>query len=137
MGLDFINRVAKTSIILAGIHLPFIILYWGWQTGFGILLGCAWGAANLILIKIIITGAISPSPVHNKKMLIFGVIKFPLLYGIGYLLLKLGYFPPESLVIGFTIIFLVAFLKAVGIYLIDQKIIGTQKRGKIKGNNAR
>ncbi|MCP4633746.1 MAG: hypothetical protein GY855_12530 [candidate division Zixibacteria bacterium] len=136
MGLEFINRVAKTSIYLGLIQLPFVILYWGWQIAFGILLGCGWGAANLILIKFITTGALSDQNPNKTKILILGAIKFPLLYGIGYLLLKVGYFPPESLVIGFTIIFLVAFLKAVGIYLLDKNVIGTQKSEKFEGNNA-
>jgi hypothetical protein len=135
MGLEFINRVARTSIYLGIIQLPFVTLYWGWQFGMGILLGCGWGAANLILIKFIVTGALSAERASKKKILILGAIKFPLLYGIGYLILKVGYFPPESLVIGFTTIFLVALLKVIGSYLLDKNIIETQKSGNFEGNN--
>jgi hypothetical protein len=37
-----------------------------------------------------------------------------LLYFTGYILLWLKYFPVESLLIGFTLIFAVTFLKALG-----------------------
>ncbi len=135
MGLDFINRVAKVSIILAAIQFPFVSLYGGWLLAIGIVLGCLWGAANIILIKYIITGVLSPNPSNKVKVLILAAVKFPVLYGLGYLLLKVGYFSPESLVMGFSIIFLVASLKAVGIYLIDQNVIAA-KSEKLKGNNA-
>ncbi len=127
MGIDFINRVAKTSFILSLIQFPFTAVYWSFQNASGIFIGCLWGAANILLIKYIITGLLTPKPSSSKrKMLILGFIKFPLLYGIGFLLLEIGYFSAISLLIGFTIIFLVALLKALGIYLIDNKIINTE-----------
>lgn len=135
MGLDFINRVAKTSIILALIQLPFVTIYVGWQMALAILLGCAWGAANLILIKFIIVGVLSTERKNKTNILILGAIKFPLLYGIGYILIKVDYFPIIGLVIGFTVIFVVAFLKALSIYLIENSIIPTQKSRDIKGND--
>lgn len=126
MGLDFINRVAKASVILALIQLPFVTVYIGWHIAVGVLLGAFWGAANLMLIKYIVTGIITPNPKSKKRALILGAIKFPLLYGLGYLLLVSEIFTPVSLLAGFTIIFLVAFLKALGRYLLDNKIISSE-----------
>ena len=126
MGLEFINRIAKATVILALIQLPFVTVYLGWQIALGVFLGALWGAANLMLIKYIITGVLTPNPASKKRALILGAIKFPILYGLGYLLLISGMFAPVSLLTGFTILFVVAFLKALGRYLIDNKIISTE-----------
>ena len=125
MGLDFINRIIRTSLILAALQYPFVALYVGWQMALGIMLGCAWGAVNLVFIKYIIVALITPNKASKRRIMILAAIKFPLLYAIGYLLLKVGYFTPMSLLIGFTMIFLVTFLKALGRFLIDNKIIAT------------
>jgi hypothetical protein len=46
-------------------------------------------------------------------------LKFPLLYLVGYLLLKSSLFPVLSLVVGFTLIFAVIVLKALGRLLLS------------------
>ena len=135
MGLDFINRVARTSVLLAVIQIPFVIVYYDWRFAIGVLLGCLWNAANLMLLKYLITGLISPSPGGKRNLLLLGLVKFPLLYAIGYFLLKFDYFSPDSLLVGFTVIFLVALLKALGIYFIDNRAVAVQKPGEDNGNN--
>jgi len=136
MGLEFINRVARVSIILALIQLPFVMVHLNWQMAIGILMGCLWGAANLMLIKFLIIGIITSESASKRDILILGAIKFPLLYGIGYLLLKIGYFSPISLLIGFTNIFFVAFLKAMGRFLLENKIISTELPRNYRRDNS-
>jgi hypothetical protein len=120
MGIEFIYRVIKTSLILAVLILLFVTVYYDFKFGAGILAGCIWGCLNLYLLTQLITHIFSPGKEVKKKKVVFvAVVKFPLLYLTGFLLLKLNYFPPLSLICGFTLIFLVIFLKALGRWILS------------------
>ena len=77
--------------------------------GAGVAAGAAWGAANVWamtgLLKAVTMGeGNGPS---RRALLLWGVVKFPLLYGGGYLILRWGRMPVESLLGGFSLLFLV------------------------------
>jgi hypothetical protein len=120
MGIEFIHRVIKTSLVLAILILLFVTVYYQLKFAAGILAGCIWGCLNLYFLTQLITEIFSPGKeVKKRKVVLIAVVKFPLLYAAGYLLLKTGYFPPLSLICGFTLIFLVIFLKALGRWILS------------------
>jgi hypothetical protein len=120
MGIEFIHRVIKTSLVLAVIILLFVTVYYEFKFAAGILVGCIWGCLNLYFLTQLITEIFSPGKeVKKGKVIMIAVVKFPLLYAAGYLLLKTGYFPPLGLLCGFTLIFLVIFLKALGRWILS------------------
>jgi hypothetical protein len=120
MGIEFIHRVIKTSLVLAVLILLFVTVYYDFKFGAGILAGCIWGCLNLYFLTQLITQIFSPGKeVKKRKVVLIAVVKFPLLYLAGFLLLKMNYFPPISLVCGFTLIFLVIFLKALGRWILS------------------
>jgi hypothetical protein len=122
MGIEFIHRVIKTSLVLAVIILLFVTVYYEFKFAAGILAGCVWGCLNLYFLTQLITEIFSPGQeVRKGKVIMIAVVKFPLLYAAGYLLLKTGYFPPLSLICGFTLIFLVIFLKALGRWVLSME----------------
>ena len=135
MGIEFIHRVIKTSLVLAVLILLFVTVYYDFKFGAGILAGSIWGCLNLYFLTQLITEIFSPGKEAKKrKVVLIAVVKFPLLYAAGYLLLKTSYFPPLSLICGFTLIFLVIFLKALGRWLLSlekDKNTKTVSRGKI------
>jgi len=114
MGLDFINRVIKTTLLLGALIFIFGSYYFDWVYSAGILAGVLWGCANLWFIRQFIINYITPGDRNSKKLVLFMAIKFPVLYGLGFLILKVGLFPVVSFVIGFSLIFMVILLKAVG-----------------------
>ena len=120
MGVEFIHRVIKTSLVLAVLGFLFVTVYYRFQFGAGILIGAIWGCLNLLLLTHLITEVFTPGKeVRKGKITLIALVKFPLLYAAGYLLLRINYFPPISLLSGFTLIFLVMFLKALGRWILS------------------
>jgi biotin transporter BioY len=114
MGLEFINRIIRTSLIISALAFLFVAVYRNFSFGLGLFLGTAWGCLNLFFITQTIVEAFSLKKPDKKKLILILLVKFPLLYSAGYILLRLKYFPVESLLIGFTLIFFITFLKALG-----------------------
>ena len=88
------------------------------------MLGALWALANLVLVRFLVVRWIRPEPHPAGPGLGFwlGVlVKFPLLYGIGYLLLASGQFRPEALVIGFVLPFVAAFADALGQFAAERR----------------
>ena len=133
MGPEFIHRVIKTSLVVTALGFLFVTVYYNFRFGAGILVGTIWGCANLYFLTNLITEIFSPGKeVRKGKVLLIALVKFPLLYLIGYVLLIIKFFPPISLVLGFTLIFLVMFLKALGRWVLS---LETSKKPETKSTN--
>ncbi len=124
MDLQFVDRVIKSTLILAAILFPFFALYISMNFALAVFLGASWGCLNLLALRIIVVSLLTP----HKKNYILGLIilfvKLPVLYGIGYLLISWNYLPIGGLVWGFSGILIVMVLKALGrMYLgMDNKV---------------
>lgn len=129
VGLEFITRVIKTSIVVSLIQLPFVAFYFDYRFALGVVLGCLWGAVNLHFLKAVVVCYTDLSKRSKRQLLLLLLLKFPLLYLGGYLLLKLGLFPVLSLVVGFTLIFAVIVLKALGRWLLSLE--GFKREGSL------
>ncbi len=114
MGLDFINRIIRTSLLLGALIFIFGSYYFDWQYSMGIFAGMLWGSANLWFIRQFMVSYLTTGERDAKKLAIIAVIKFPVLYLAGFFLLWFNLFPVLSFVIGFTLIFVVIVLKALG-----------------------
>ncbi len=120
MGVEFIHRVIKTTLVLAALSFLFVTVYYDFKFGGGILAGAVWGCLSILFLTRLITEVFSPgTEIRKGKVILIAVVKFPLLYAAGFLLLKIEYFPPESLVIGFSLLFVVMFLKAMGRWVLS------------------
>ena len=113
MNLDFINRIIKTSLILAAIVFPFLAIYLRVSFAVAFVLGCMWACLNLIAIRFLIAQIITPNPKNKVLIIIFIFVKFPLIYFLGYLLVIWNYPPINGLLWGFSSIFIVTLLKVV------------------------
>ncbi|KPJ64835.1 hypothetical protein AMJ44_12045 [candidate division WOR-1 bacterium DG_54_3] len=133
MGPEFIHRVIKTSLVVAVLGFLFVTVYYDFKFGAGILVGTIWGCLNLYFLTNLITEIFSPDKeVRKGKVILIVLVKFPLLYLVGYVLLIIKYFPAVSLVSGFTLIFVVMFLKALGRWVLS---LETSKKSEIKSTN--
>jgi hypothetical protein len=119
MGLDFINRVIKTTLLLGALIFVFGSYYFDWTYSLGIFTGVLWGCANLWFIRQFIVNYLTTGDRNAGKLALFALIKFPILYGAGFLVLWLGWFPVVSFVIGFSLIFLVVVFKALGLLITE------------------
>ena len=114
MGLEFIGRTLRTFGLVMLIFLPFGFFYLGAYPTLAILSGGIWGMINLMFLTELIKSTIRPGGVQIERAIVIGVIKFPLLYGTAYALLKVPQFKPTYLLAGFSGIFLIMLLKAAG-----------------------
>lgn len=114
MGLQFIDRSLKTTGLVLLIFLPFGIYYMGVWPALAIFSGGVWGLLNLIFIAALVRSTLNPEGVSKRKALGLAVFKFPLLYGAGYFLAVNPKFDPIMLLIGFSALFAVIVLRAVG-----------------------
>jgi hypothetical protein len=119
VGLEFITRVIKTSLVVSLIQLPFISLYFDYRFSLGIVLGCLWGVMNLHFMRSLVVCYTHLSGRNKRRLLLLLLVKVPLLYFGGYLLLRFDLFPILSLLTGFTLVFVVILLKALGRWLLS------------------
>jgi len=114
LGLDFIRRVMATSGVLGVLALLFVSAYYDWRFGLGVFLGTAWGIANFHFLSELVVAAVTPGIPDKRKTVLLALIKFPVLYFAGYLLLKHTGLPVLSSLIGFSLLFVVVVLKVLG-----------------------
>lgn len=124
MGLKLIDRIIKSTLIAAAVLFPFLALYFDMSFGLSVLFGAIWGALNLLAIKIIITSLVTRQSKRPTLGIIVLIIKLPILYGIGYLLVTWDYLSITGLLWGFSGIFITALLNALSrsILRLDSKV---------------
>lgn len=113
MNLDFINRIIKTSLILALIVFPFLAVYVRVAFAVAYLLGCVWGCLNLFAIRFVVIFLINPHPKNKTLIALLLFLKFPLIYFLGYLLVIWSFTPILGLLWGFSSLFIVTILKVI------------------------
>ena len=128
---NFIQRTLRTTGVLLIIVFLFGIYYFGFYTALAVLSAGIWSMINLIFLSILIRNAMRPDEIDKTAVIITAIIKFPLLYAAGYFLLTVEVFSPVPLVIGFTLVFVVIFLKALArvIFKLDYKGEESDSRG--------
>ncbi|MBI4719873.1 MAG: hypothetical protein HY770_01300 [Chitinivibrionia bacterium] len=114
MGLEFLDRVRKTSIILGLVAAPFVALHLGFGWGGAWLAGIAWSLANLHFIAGLMKHVLTREKRNLTKIILLGAVKFPVLYAAGFLLMRSGVFPIPGLLAGFLWPFFVTTMKALG-----------------------
>jgi len=85
--------------------------YWDVATGAGWLIGCAWSLVNFYFIGVIVRIVLSRARYSRLRAAVVLLIKVPVLYGIGFVLLASGWFPVVALLAGFVWPLIVSMLK--------------------------
>ena len=112
--------MGKTAarVLIGVLVFAFTAVYYETQFALGILVGCLWGVANFLALTAVLTSIVTPGEVNRRRALILAAIKFPVIYGLGYWILTARWFEPVALLAGFSLLFLVTLLKALGrVYL--------------------
>jgi hypothetical protein len=114
MGPDFLDRSLKTFSLVLLIFLPFGLYYFGLYPTIAVLSGAVWGIINILLLARLIRATIRPDGVASLRPVLWVLAGFVLLFVAGYYLLTVPVFEPWLLLIGFTGLFGIMFLKALG-----------------------
>lgn len=114
MGADFVERSLRTSAIVLGVFFPFLLYYFGLYPAVAVLSGGIWNLLNIILLSMLIRLVIRPGGAERALPVVIVGLAMTGLFVAGYFLLTVDVFAAWQLLIGFTLIFLVMFLKALG-----------------------
>lgn len=130
MGLEFLQRVTKTSVITGALLFAVITTYLGFSAGTAWIAGCAWSLVNLYFISLFVRTLVANG--RRVRMILIALVKVPVLYALGYLLIWTGYFPLELLLAGFMWPLMVITLKAMGrlILRLDNRSSAFAPRGE-------
>ena len=118
LDVQFIDRCLKTTFIVAIITGLFVANYYQPMFAAGLLLGAGWNIVNLWFIKELVLQTLTRDKVNKPKLILLGLVKFPLLYLLGFMLLTLKNIPVLSLLSGFLLLFTVIILKVIGLLIL-------------------
>jgi hypothetical protein len=105
MKTDFIGRIINASLIIGLASLGTLSFITPFNFALGVFVGMLWGTGNLFFTKEVLKLCLGKSKNSSLRLLMLILIKFPLLYFIGFQLLKCDYWPLTSLLIGLTLSF--------------------------------
>lgn len=128
MGIEFIMRTLKTAGALSLLVLIFGTSYYGFYPSLSVFTGMIWGMVNLYFLSLLVRSTLKPDGVEMKTALVLLLIKFPLLYITGYLMVTSDFFKPILLLVGFTMVLVVMVLKAVGRTILNLDSGSTEDR---------
>ena len=114
MGFDFLHRVRKTSIAVGLVVSLAVWAYRGPLPAAAFAAGCAWSLVNLHVIRLLVLLVTGDARRRKLRIAAILLLKVPVLYGIGYVLLSAARFEASWLLAGFGWPLLVVVLKAAG-----------------------
>ena len=138
----FFKNVSFLGVGLSATAAFFFLWFKGWIWSTGIMTGGLWVFANsFFLYQLLeislnpaleslgkhssIKGGVNPRPKQQNKILVFSVLKFPVLYLAGFFILSSDFFPVYSLLTGVTLYF-----TALGVVWIRFNLASAQLQGK-------
>lgn len=114
MGSEFIVRVQKMTAGLSLLAALFVCVYVSPQKAGALLAGAAWAVANIALLRRVMAAWLRPEGARRLELALLLAVKFPALYAAGFALLAWVRIDPVWAVAGFTMLFAVLLLKALG-----------------------
>lgn len=112
---NFIDQVIIGTLILAA---P-LGIFCG-REGQAICAGALWGSANLYILKHLVLSMLATGKKDYIKIFMLFMLKCPLLYAGGYVLLKVPSLSPIYLFIGFSLLFVMMALRAFKLTLLKK-----------------
>jgi hypothetical protein len=113
IGGEFLRRVRKSAIVFGLVLAVPLATSFGLGAAGGWIAGGVWSLFNLVAIAALIRRVLTLEPRDRREIAILLLVKFPLLYAIGFGILASG-LPAIWVLAGFTWPLLVAVLKAAG-----------------------
>ncbi len=122
--MTLINRVIATTTLLAFLLSPLLLYFYGFEAVLGFTAGASWALLNFYLIKLLVKKYLAVQSRDYISLAGWMIIKFPVLYGLGFLLLKIEYWPVLAVIAGLSL----AFLVMLGVALVGTLRLGFGER---------
>ncbi|NOT33206.1 MAG: F0F1 ATP synthase subunit A [Candidatus Eisenbacteria bacterium] len=131
MGLEFLSRVRRSSLLAAVVVALATAVYVDLRHGIGVAAGTAWCLVNLSLLAHLVRGVSERSSATALRRVVLSMVGTLAWFGAGaWLLVQL---PPMALAAGFTLPFVVMVLKAASTMLIESPAWAPMTRGRWVG----
>jgi hypothetical protein len=118
--LQFLYKCLRLTLYLTLFIGAFLTYYYRSSVALGFMSGSFWNIFNFnILISLIRSIFSSVKPNKTKIVLLF-IVKFGLLYVAGFAIIKYSGFSLQGILWGFSLLFVVLFLKALGKVLYER-----------------
>ena len=108
---SFFKMVSFLGFVLSLLASLGLLFFKQWAGAMGILVGAFWVFLNSYFLFQLLEMGLTPKTRQNDKILLFSVLKFPVLYMAGFFILKSRFFPLYGILSGLTL-FVLAFLLA-------------------------
>ena len=125
MGFEFLLRVRKTSLITGLVLFPVIATYIGLGSAAAWILGVIWSLVNIYFIGLLVKATCSGADKQRLRVALILLVKVPVFYLTGFLLLASGRLPVIGLLAGFMWPLVVIVLKSSA--LVIAKIMDKRK----------
>lgn len=121
MGLEFLVRVRRATLIVAAVIVLALLTYAPWTVAAGFAAGVAWSLVNLALLQRLVVAVTTPgrSPRELWRGALSAALGLLALFGAGGALLLV--LPPLALVAGFVAPLAVLTLKAASLLLLGSR----------------
>ena len=105
MYYSFFKNVSWLGLGLTAALSLILFFLKGWVWASGALVGSLWVFLNSFFLYQLLEIGLHPKPKQKQKILIFSVLKFPVLYIAGFFVLKTRFFPIAGVLLGSTLYF--------------------------------
>jgi protein-S-isoprenylcysteine O-methyltransferase Ste14 len=114
MDRDFLARSYRSTMVLAAVAFPFVLVYLGPRFALGAGAGALLGLLNLRLVEGLVVNWLRPEGARVARVALAAILKLALVFGVGTALLASEAVPPAAVGVGFPLVLAVIFLKALG-----------------------
>ncbi len=118
MGLEFLLRVRKTSLITGLVLFPVISTYIDIGSAAAWGLGIIWSLVNIYFIGLLVKVTCSGADKQRLRAALIFLVKVPVIYLTGFLLLTSGRLPVIGLLAGFMWPLVVIVLKSSALVIV-------------------
>jgi len=102
---NFLKSVSGMGFVLAAVLAGAASLHGRWIWASGILVGMCWVFLNVFFLSRLLEMGFGRQSYNKKKVLLFSILKFPVIYLAGFYILKSRFFPVDSILIGLSLFF--------------------------------
>ena len=105
MYYSFFKSVSFLGLGLTAVFSLVLFFLKSWAWGSGTLVGSLWVFLNSFFLYQLLEIGLNAKPRQKERILVFSILKFPVLYIAGFFILKTRFFPVTSVLLGLTLYF--------------------------------
>ena len=111
--MEALHRATRLMALTGLWAVPAAAWLGGWRVGAGLASGMLWAFANAWTLRQLVRSSLSSQRVSRVQQVLLWAVKFPVLYGVGAILLLSPWSSPIGFLVGFSLWFVLLVVDAV------------------------